>query len=1090
MFDIQFRLLDFPPAGLLGAVRFQSRALHLPFGIGLLAAVCAIVGCGGGSSSTTAPPPPSTLTITTSSLPSGQVGAAYSATLAATGGTAPYSWTLASGSLPAGLVLNPSSGAIAGTPTATANATALTFKVSDSSSSAQTQTVNLTLTIAAAAPSTLAITTASLPDGQIGNAYSSFLAATGGTPAYTWSLTTGALPTGLSLNPATGEIRGTPTAAASATALTFSVTDSGSPAQVQSVNLTLTIAASSTGSLSVTTASLPNGQVNTAYIATLTAIGGTTPYSWSLTAGTLPAGITLNTSTGVLSGTPTTAVSATSLTFTATDTSSPVQTKSVTLSLTISPVTLAISTTSLTNGVVGTAYSATLAATGGTTPYTWTLSSGSLPAGLALNSSTGVLSGTPAATASATPLMFTVTDSSTPALSKPVSLTLTIASALTITTTSLPNGLEGTSYTATLAATGGTTPYSWTQNSGSLPTGLSFNASTATISGTPTATASATPLTYTVTDASSPVQTKSVPLTMTISTSSITVSVSPRGAGLVTGQTLSITPTTSDSGGVNWTATGSSCTGSACGTFSSTTSLTGVAVTYTAPGTAGVYTVTATSASNGITAASVAVGVTDLAGVTTYHNDLARDGSNTQEYALNPTNVATSTFGKLFSCTVDEAVYAQPLWVPNLTINGVKRNVVFVATQNDSLYAFDADNNTTPCTPLWQVSLLDSNHGGTAGETSVPSSGTNHLVGYGNGDIAPEVGVTGTPVIDPSTNTLYVVSKSVIASGPTFFQRLHGIDLLTGNEKYSGPVNIAATYPGTGDNGTTTTFVAREENQRCGLALVNGVVYIAWAAHEDDAPYYGWIIGYNAGSPTQSTLTQAYVFNDDPNKGLGGIWMSGGAPSADASGNLYVITGNGVFDATSGTAPNNDYGDSFLELTGSLSVEQYFTPSDQSTDNMNDQDFGAGGAAVLADLPANGSNPTHLVVGGGKDGALYLLNRDPSKMGGSGDSNAWQRVQLNSGIFSTGAFWNDNFYLATYQGKLVQYTLNPSTAKFGTTAASSSSEYFGLTGASPSVTSMPDNSNGIVWLSTLPTTARHSRQDAAPPSCMPTVPRP
>lgn len=550
---------------------------------------------------------------------------------------------------------------------------------------------------------------------------------------------------------------------------------------------------------------------------------------------------------------------------------------------------------------------------------------------------------------------------------------------------------------------------------------------------------------------------------MTISTSSITVSVSPRGAGLVTGQTLSITPTTSDSGGVNWTATGSSCTGSACGTFSSTTSLTGVAVTYTAPGTAGVYTVTATSASNGITAASVAVGVTDLAGVTTYHNDLARDGSNTQEYALNPTNVATSTFGKLFSCTVDEAVYAQPLWVPNLTINGVKRNVVFVATQNDSLYAFDADNNTTPCTPLWQVSLLDSNHGGTAGETSVPSSGTNHLVGYGNGDIAPEVGVTGTPVIDPSTNTLYVVSKSVIASGPTFFQRLHGIDLLTGNEKYSGPVNIAATYPGTGDNGTTTTFVAREENQRCGLALVNGVVYIAWAAHEDDAPYYGWIIGYNAGSPTQSTLTQAYVFNDDPNKGLGGIWMSGGAPSADASGNLYVITGNGVFDATSGTAPNNDYGDSFLELTGSLSVEQYFTPSDQSTDNMNDQDFGAGGAAVLADLPANGSNPTHLVVGGGKDGALYLLNRDPSKMGGSGDSNAWQRVQLNSGIFSTGAFWNDNFYLATYQGKLVQYTLNPSTAKFGTTAASSSSEYFGLTGASPSVTSMPDNSNGIVW---------------------------
>ncbi|HSZ15724.1 MAG TPA: putative Ig domain-containing protein, partial [Terracidiphilus sp.] len=295
MFDIQFRLLNFPPAGLLGAFRFQSRALHLPFGIGLLAAVCAVVGCGGGSSSnTTTPPPPSTLTITTSSLPNGQVGAAYSATLSATGGTAPYSWTLASGSLPAGLVLNPSSGAIAGTPSATANASALTFKVTDASSSVQTQTVNLTLTIVTAAPATLAITTTSLPNGQIGNAYSTFLAATGGTPAYTWSLTSGALPTGLSLNPATGEISGTPTAAASATALTFSVTDSGSPAQTQSVNLTLTIAASSTGSLSVTTASLPNGQVNAAYSATLTAIGGTTPYSWSLTAGTLPAGLTIN----------------------------------------------------------------------------------------------------------------------------------------------------------------------------------------------------------------------------------------------------------------------------------------------------------------------------------------------------------------------------------------------------------------------------------------------------------------------------------------------------------------------------------------------------------------------------------------------------------------------------------------------------------------------------------------------------------------------------------------------------------------------------------------------------------------------------
>ena len=1245
---------------------------------------------------------PGPLTINTTALPNGQVGAAYSASLTATGGTTPYTWSLTSGTLPAGLSLNTTTGAITGTPTATANATSLTFKLTDSSSPAQTNSVTLSLTVNAAVTTTTCgqslqtgtdsgdalwqLGTPCTTGTNTGGYTVSSISYWAGTPASTsFSLgvygnsagTPGSLLCSVStgtITPSSGwntvNISSCPTLSASTTYWVGYLTGSNAisqgtvsgvcpgtsyhstwanaqlpgvslanpfPANTQgstcySLYMTLNPATNSPGPLTINTTALPNGQVGAAYSTSLTATGGTTPYTWSLTSGTLPAGLSLNTTTGAITGTPTATANATSLTFKLTDSSSPVQTKTVTLSLTIAAATLTINTTALPNGQVGATYSASLTATGGTTPYTWSLTSGTLPAGLSLNTTTGAITGTPTATANATSLTFKLTDSSSPAQTNSVTLSLTVNAAvttttcgqslqtgtdsgdalwqlgtpcttgtntggytvssisywagtpastsfslgvygnsagtpgsllcsvstgtitpssgwntvnisscptlsasttywvgyltgsnaisqgtvsgvcpgtsyhstwanaqlpgvslanpfpantqgstcyslymtlnpatnspgpLTINTTALPNGQVGAAYSTSLTATGGTTPYTWSLTSGTLPAGLSLNTTTGAITGTPTATANATSLTFKLTDSSSPVQTKSATLSLTVNASgSFTVSVSPRRAGITINQILTLTATTTDSGGVDWSVTGSECSGSACGTFSSTTSLTGVAVTYTAPGTAGVYTVTATSASNGITAASVAVGVTDLAGVTTYHNDLARDGSNTQEYALNPTNVATSTFGKLFSCTVDEAVYAQPLWVPNLTINGVKRNVVFVATQNDSLYAFDADNNTTPCTPLWQVSLLDSNHGGTAGETSVPSSGTNHLVGYGNGDIAPEVGVTGTPVIDPSTNTLYVVSKSVIASGPTFFQRLHGIDLLTGNEKYSGPVNIAATYPGTGDNGTTTTFVAREENQRCGLALVNGVVYIAWAAHEDDAPYYGWIIGYNAGSPTQSTLTQAYVFNDDPNKGLGGIWMSGGAPSADASGNLYVITGNGVFDATSGTAPNNDYGDSFLELTGSLSVEQYFTPSDQSTDNMNDQDFGAGGAAVLADLPANGSNPTHLVVGGGKDGALYLLNRDPSKMGGSGDSNAWQRVQLNSGIFSTGAFWNDNFYLATYQGKLVQYTLNPSTAKFGTTAASSSSEYFGLTGASPSVTSMPDNSNGIVW---------------------------
>ncbi len=350
--------------------------------------------------------------------------------------------------------------------------------------------------------------------------------------------------------------------------------------------------------------------------------------------------------------------------------------------------------------------------------------------------------------------------------------------------------------------------------------------------------------------------------------------------------------------------------------------MTGVAVSYTAPSSAGSYTITATSITDTATTSSITVYVTNLAGVYTYHDDLARDGVNSQEYALTTSSVNTSTFGKLFSCTVDGAIYAQPLWVANVTINSVKHNVVFVASQHDSLFAFDADAN--PCVQLWQVSLIDSNHGGSAAETTVPSGVPGYLVGSGSGDITPEVGVTGTPVIDPSTGTLYVVSKSVNLSGPTFYQRLHAIDITTGNEKFSGPANITpsnVTFPGTGDGGSTVVFNARQQNQRPGLALVNGVVYVAWSSHEDTLPYYGWVVAFSA-----SNLAITNVLNVSPNVQYGGIWMGGGAPSADANNNIYLITGNARFDVTNGSAPNNDYGDSFLQLSGSLTGYFVFHP--------------------------------------------------------------------------------------------------------------------------------------------------------------------
>jgi len=494
--------------------------------------------------------------------------------------------------------------------------------------------------------------------------------------------------------------------------------------------------------------------------------------------------------------------------------------------------------------------------------------------------------------------------------------------------------------------------------------------------------------------------------------------------------------------GVTWSATG--------GSFTPSGSLT---AKYTAPATAGVYTLTATSVTDVTKSASLTFGVTDLLGVFTYHSNLSRDGTNANEYALTPSNVTSITFGRLFSCSVDGAIYAQPLWAANLAIGGAKHNVVFVATQHDSLYAFDAD--ASPCAQLWHVSLIDAAHGGSSSETTVPSGPSGHLVGGGAGDITPEVGVTGTPVIDPSSNTLYVVSKSVIPSGPTFYQRLHAIDITTGAEKsgMGSPVTIAGTYPGTGDGGTTVTFNAGQQNQRPALALANGVVYIAWASHEDTGPYYGWVMGFNA-----ATLAQTAVLNVTPNVGYGGIWMGGGGPSVDSGNNLYLITGNGIFDVTNKTAPNNDYGDSFLKLTSGLSVSQYFTPSDQANDNASDADFGSGGSAILVDQPAGPVQ--HLVIGGGKDGYLYLLNRDA--MGGLGDANAWQRFNFGSPIFATGAFWNDTFYMAGVSGHLQAFSFNTTTGQFNTANVLQSAETYGFPGSTPSV-SASGTTNGIVW---------------------------
>ena len=541
--------------------------------------------------------------------------------------------------------------------------------------------------------------------------------------------------------------------------------------------------------------------------------------------------------------------------------------------------------------------------------------------------------------------------------------------------------------------------------------------------------------------------------TLTLAAAPISVSISPKRAAIAVGQTQTYVATVSNDSqnlGVTWAVD------TIPGGNAATLGTIDANGKYTPPTSAtigGTHTVMATSKADITKNATASVAVTDLTGVFTYHNDNSRAGANQKEFGLTTSTVKTVTFGKLFSCAVDSAIYAQPLWVANLNINAAQHNVILVATERNSLYAFDAD--ARPCATLWQKNLIDTGHGGTPGESPVPSS----QVGSGFLDLAPEVGITGTPVIDPSTNTIYVVSKSEITNTGTFFQRLHAIDLLTGNEKFGGPASIDGSIfvNGTGDGsaGGQVAFDVKHEHQRAALALVNGIVYVAWASHEDADPYHGWVLSFSA-----SNLGLLNKFNDSPNGNRGGIWMAGGAPAADSSNNLYLITGNGDYDGIS------DFGDSILKLSSTLSLLDSFTPSIQAQLNAADLDLGSGGAVVLIDLPSAPADHQHLLIGGGKGagftGQLYSLDRTNLGKFDANDLGARQIFPVGGGIFATPAFWQNALYIAGGGTKLQAYSLNPATGVFTTTPASQSASTYGFPGATPSVSSS-GITNGVIW---------------------------
>ena len=383
--------------------------------------------------------------------------------------------------------------------------------------------------------------------------------------------------------------------------------------------------------------------------------------------------------------------------------------------------------------------------------------------------------------------------------------------------------------------------------------------------------------------------------------------------------------------------------------------------------------------------------------VLTQHNDLARTGANLNETVLSVSNVNSNQFGLIGARPVDDQIYAQPLVMTNVTIPGRGiHNLVTVATVNDTIYAFDADDMSITA-PYWSKSFIQPPNIVAPKNTDMTGAcGGNYM------DFSGNIGIVGTPVIDPATGMLYVVVRTK-ENGATFVQRLHALDITTGNDSTNSPVVITASYPGNGDGSVNgiLTFDPQRQNQRGALTLVNGVVYISWSSHCDWGPYHGWIIGYDA-----ATLQQSVVYNDTPDGYNGGIWMSGQGIAADPDGNLYLSVGNGSVGSGSNPRDVINRGESFLKLTRSgknLNVASYFTPYNWQGLENGDVDLGSGGLLLIPG--------TSLAFAGGKQGVVYLVNRD--NMGGlttssSSDPNVVQSFQVTSDQVHGGPVWWDS----------------------------------------------------------------------------------
>jgi len=688
-------------------------------------------------------------------------------------------------------------------------------------------------------------------------------------------------------------------------------------------------------------------------------------------------------------------------------------------------------------------------ATGAPTPtYQWQKNS------VKIGGATGASYTTPATTAADSGAKFGVVVSNSAGSVTSNSATLTVNTATSAApkiTTQPANQAVTTGQTATFSvvATGTPAPaYQWRKNSANI------SGATSPSYTTPATTSGDNGAKFDVVVSNSAGTVTSAAATLTVNTptaSAPKVTTQPGSQTVNVGQAATFTVVASGSATLSyqWQKNAVNISGASSSTYITPATVagdTGATFDVVVSNSAGTVT------SNNATLTVNVVSSTSNVDVVTYHYDNLRTGQNTKETTLTHANVTQAKFGKIGSFAVDGKVDAQPLYLSGLAIpNQGTKNVLYVVTEHDTVYAFDADSvNGTTSTKLWSASMLAS------GETSSDDRGC--------GQVTPEIGITSTPVIDRSRNAIYVVAVSKTSSG-SYIHRIHALNLTTGAELFGGPTIVTAEYSGSGAGSSNgkVTFDPKLYNERPGLLQIGNTIYTTWGSHCDAGPYTSWVMSYNADS-----LQQLSVLNLTPNGSEGGIWMAGAAPAADAAGNIYFIIGNGDFGTTldtKGFPANGNCGNCFAKVSSTvpLTLLDYFATSNTVSESNADTDFGSGGPVLIPDVVDGTGNTRHLAVGSGKDTTIFVLDRDNMGKFDSSKNNAYQQIngQLAGGVWAKPSYFNGAVYYGSVGDAIKAFPV--SAAKLATSPSSHTGNTFGYPGATPSI-SANGTSDGIVWV--------------------------